>query len=128
MVSFWLHFSAVFAIISSLKTEEMPLKNITEFQEENELLKNQIAALIQSVTSLEKEHSALKDQALLLTEQVEWFKRHIFGSKSERVVPGANQQMDFFHLADGDNKSEETPFSETPAQSMQHLIKKRLAL
>lgn len=41
------------------------------------------AALIAALTST---NEALTQQVAVLTQQVEWFRRQLFGTKSERVV------------------------------------------
>ncbi len=51
------------------------------------------------------EHSLFKEQVAQLTEQLEWFKRQLFGKKSERLIADENQFTDknadvklFLHL------------------------------
>lgn len=89
-----------------MKTEENPLLNL--LQSELNRQASIIASLEQENTSLKEqlrqlplliaENAMLKEQVRLLTEQIEWFKKQIFGQRSERDVPGSEQQLDFGDL------------------------------
>jgi transposase len=48
--------------------------------------------LITENAALKAENVQLKDQVADVTQQLEWFKRQVFGSKSERVIPAADGQ------------------------------------
>ena len=45
-----------------------------------------------SIEDLQQHNATLSVENLFLKEQLEWFKRQIFGKKSERVI-GANQDQ-----------------------------------
>lgn len=56
-------------------------KIIGQLQIENEQYKNTIATL--------------EDTIKRLNEQLEWFKRQIFGKRSEKIIPAADTQLTF---------------------------------
>lgn len=43
------------------------------------------------VAQLQQENAQLKDTIRLLSEQIEWFKRQIFGKRSEKVIPSSKE-------------------------------------
>jgi hypothetical protein len=45
-----------------------------------------------AITSMLAENASLKARVQELTDQLEWFKRHVFGQKSERVVGTSDLQ------------------------------------
>jgi transposase len=56
-------------------------------------------AQISSSDQLQKEITELRTENVFLKEQIEWFKRQIFGKRSERIIPKANvQQLEFEDL------------------------------
>jgi transposase len=76
-VFFFLFFSVNFAIKLSMINNEY----ITQLQLENEQLKKVISTLEKSVN--------------LLKEQLEWFKKQIFGKRSEKIIPSLSTQLTF---------------------------------
>ena len=54
-----------------------------------------MAAAIFSIETLQKENAEQRAEILYLKEQIEWFKRQIFGQKSERVVDVNQEQLKF---------------------------------
>ncbi|MGH8845820.1 MAG: IS66 family transposase, partial [Polaromonas sp.] len=50
------------------------------------------------MVSLARENQSLREQMAVLTQQLEWFKRQLFGTKSERFVPEVNPQQ--MHLGE----------------------------
>ena len=73
-------------------------------------LKKELAAVRAEIITLKSENAALKKQNAKLEYENAWLKRQIFGSKSERLLPGADQSG----LLPG---FEETNESEVPAES-----------
>ena len=54
------------------------------------------AAQICDLESLKKQNAELQHTVIYLTEQLDWFKRQIFGKKSERIVSDLNtKQLQF---------------------------------
>lgn len=53
-----------------------------------EELQNHIAKLESHIVKLENENNYLK-------EQLEWFKRHVFGKRSEKIIPRNDEQLLF---------------------------------
>src|SRR3990167_5061263 len=54
-----------------------------------------LEAAIFSIETLQKENAEQRAEILYLKEQIEWFKRQIFGQKSERVVDVNQEQLKF---------------------------------
>ena len=73
-------------------------------------LKKELAAARAEIITLKSENAALKKQNAKLEYENAWLKRQIFGSKSERFLPAADQSG----LLPG---FEETSESEVPAES-----------
>ena len=87
------------------------LKTLVQKQTEEILnLKAALADARAEITVLRTENAALKKQNAKLEYENAWLKRQIFGSKSERLLPGADQSG----LLPG---FEETNESEVPAES-----------
>ena len=79
---------------------ELLIQN-TALNEQNTALKNQSIALQTQSTALHENNHALhtqlsqlRDQVQSLNGQVDWFKRQVFGEKSERVLPDLSLQPD----------------------------------
>jgi transposase len=57
-----------------------------------------------SIEQLQAENCSLHHQVILLEEQVAWFKRQIFGKRSEKIVTDVNaQQLTFEELETNEN-------------------------
>lgn len=54
-----------------------------------------IATRTTSIERLQKENVQLREKINLLEEQVEWFKRNIFGKRSEKIIPSNEEQLEF---------------------------------
>ena len=54
-------------------------------------LKKELAAVRAEIITLKSENAALKKQNAKLEYENAWLKRQIFGSKSERFLPAADQ-------------------------------------
>lgn len=54
------------------------------------------SAQITPYERLEKENNLLRNEVSLLKEQIDWFKRQIFGKRSEKIVKDLNQQQLYF--------------------------------
>jgi len=64
------------------------------FEEEAKALKTEeIAAVLASKALLEEENCSLEKKVTTLTEQLEWYKRQVFGKKSERRVPEESKEQ-----------------------------------
>ena len=63
-------------------------------QDQNTTLKNQTAVLHADNHALQTQLLQLRDQVQGLIGQVDWFKRQMFGEKSERVLPDVTLQPD----------------------------------
>ena len=61
-------------------------------QDQNTTLKNQTAVLHADNHALQTQLLQLRDQVQGLIGQVDWFKRQVFGEKSERVLPDVTLQ------------------------------------
>lgn len=74
------------------------------------------------VESIEKEKRLLQDQVAHLAEQLEWFKRQVFGQRSEKIVPTDDKQLllDIF----GDLTPAEEEKKEIPAHQRRKRTKK----
>ncbi len=48
---------------------------------------------LETLESLRKENTYLQDQVKELTEQLAWFKRQIFGQRSEKFIPSNTQEL-----------------------------------
>jgi transposase len=81
--------------------------------------------MTQSIISLEqhnKEMSGLRDQISFLQEQLEWFKRQLFGQKADKFIDSKNEKQLYF---EGFDKLMEVP-SETKQVIPTHERKKRI--
>ena len=61
-----------------------------------ESLAKELSVRDEKITSLNKEVCRLSQEAKYLNEQLEWFKRQLFGKRSERVVSDLNEQQLYF--------------------------------
>jgi transposase len=102
---FLFRFTCDFGMILPMKTEIIP---------DIEILKTEIKMPEEEIASLTKKLDLVLAENTLLKEQLEWFKRQIFGKKSEKVVasmdtgvmylPGLEQ---YFLDDEGSNESSE---------------------
>lgn len=90
---FFFCFTPRFGIILSMKTETIP--TVESHQTE-------IKALTEAVASLAKRLDPLLVENAFLKEQLEWFKKQLFGKKSEKekAIPSSEEQLNFFNLLD----------------------------
>jgi len=66
-----------------------------------------IAPQITSIEQLQSENKALQNENKVLKEQLEWFKRNVFGQRSEKIIPKDKQlQFDGFGNLQEENKEE----------------------
>lgn len=100
--------------LSSLKDALAVIRDLSAFihkqAEEILNLKKELAATRAEIITLKSENAALKKQNAKLESENAWLKRQIFGAKSERLLPVADQSG----LLPG---FEETSESEVPAES-----------
>ncbi len=52
------------------------------------------------VNLLRDENQSLKNELNVLKEQLEWFRRQIFGNRSEKIIPSHPDQLQLFELPD----------------------------
>ena len=102
-----------------MKTQENPLTIFlqselncqvaisTSLRGENSSLKEQVVVLTEKTIDLE-------NQVILLTERIEWFKKQIFGQRSEKEQSILDGQLNFFDLLNDSSESKEPP-KEDPA-------------
>jgi transposase len=64
-----------------------------------------MTTLTLSPEQLQKENESLRDKVKTLEEQVNWFRRQIFGSKSERFIANLNEQQLIFNGFDNIEQS-----------------------
>lgn len=64
--------------------------------EENQVLKAQNKALEQASLALENQLQQFKDQLQNLTQTLDWFKRQMFGRKSEKQITLDFSQAELF--------------------------------
>ena len=86
-------------------------------------LKSENAALKAENAVVRSENAALKKQNAKLEYENAWLKRQIFGSKSERLLPGADQSG-LLPGFDGTNESEVPAESQTIAEHTRKVRKK----
>jgi len=53
-----------------------------------------------SIEQLQKQNASLQNENSYLKEQLEWFKRQIFGKRSEKVIPPNENQLEFDGFGD----------------------------
>jgi hypothetical protein len=64
-------------------------------------------AQIPDVGQLQKENDNLRCEVLHLREQLDWFKRQVFGKRSERIVSEISDQMKFDGFDELEKSAEE---------------------
>jgi transposase len=47
-------------------------------------------------TELQEENAKLREKVAYLEEQIEWFKRQIFGKRSEKIITGTSKEIQLF--------------------------------
>ncbi len=76
-----------------------PILTVSSLKEAATLSLQQIAELIGSLRNREKTEALLRQEITALKQQLDWFKRQLFGQKSERRIEvGANGQMSLGEL------------------------------
>jgi transposase len=68
-----------------------------------------------TVVNLQNTVTSLQNTVAFLTEQLEWFKRQVFGKKSERIVSKLNSQQLLFEGFEIPEAKDEEPTKEVPA-------------
>src|SRR5262245_19088789 len=64
-----------------------------------------------SFEDLQKENAVLSTEILYLKEQLDWFKRQIFGKKSERVIDANQEQLKLDGFEGSQQKEEKQTIS-----------------
>lgn len=60
----------------------------------------QIASLSQEIEQLNAQNSELSEKVLTLQQQLDWFKRQLFGRKSEKLLVDNPHQDSLFERSD----------------------------
>lgn len=71
--------------------------------------------LITEISLLKKQTHSLSEQVVQLKEQIEWFKRQLFGKKSEKVIEKKNEEQLYFEGFDKLAKVEKEEKHTVPA-------------
>jgi transposase len=94
-------------------------------QRAESLSPSEVAALLASYRSLEKNNETLQEQVAQLKHQLDWFKKQLFGSKSERrlIEPSPDQLSLGEDLRPATNGSAE-PVQQIPAHTRRRRVSK----
>lgn len=69
------------------------------------------------IEQLQLEKAQLEQKVLYLEEQLEWFKRQIFGKQSEKIIPATHSQQLTFEGFDNPEKHENKKTESVPAHN-----------
>jgi len=80
-------------MVEVLRAHDELRRSHESLEQEHESLEQEHESLAQEHETLEREHEALKQSYATQAQQIAWFKRQLFGPKSDRWVKPSEEQM-----------------------------------